>query len=228
MPSLVRRAIAECIGTLLFVFFGCAAIVMNADQNARYNIFGIAMVHALALSLAITLTMAVSGGHMNPAVTIGLAAVRRIGVLDAAVYIIAQLVGAVAGAALVKADVMPNVGYLFGFGTPEVRDNITLAQACLLEALFAFLLMSAVMTTAVAKTAPRLAGFGIGLTLIPIVMVGGGLTGGVANPARAFGPALVSGHMSMQAVWWIGPIVGALAAALLWNYVLFSAEERAA
>ena len=90
-----------------------------------------------------------------------------------------------------------------------------------------FFLMSAVMATAVSKHAPKIAGFGIGLTLIPGIVVGGPLTGGALNPARAFGPAIIAGNMQAQAVWWIGPIVGAVVAALLWKHVLLAKDDVA-
>jgi glycerol uptake facilitator-like aquaporin len=88
--------------------------------------------------------------------------------------------------------------------------------------------MSAVMGTAVARNAPRIGGFGIGLTLIVAILVGGPLTGAALNPARAFGPALLSGSMTAQMVYWIGPIVGAVLAAVLWDRVLLAGERESA
>ncbi|HEX3928853.1 MAG TPA: aquaporin [Gemmatimonadales bacterium] len=228
MPSLARRAVAEMFGTALFIFFGCAVVIMEPFPHARFGVFGIAATHAFALALLISMTMGVSGGHLNPAVTIGLAAIRRISPLDAFVYVVSQLAGALVGAAAVRTLMSYSVGSVVGFGTPMLAEGLTITQACTLEAIFAFMLMSGVMATAVARNAPKIAGFGIGLTLIPIIMVGGPLTGGVANPARAFGPAVITGNMTAQAVWWIGPIIGAVLAALLWNYVLLGRDEAAA
>jgi len=208
------------IGTALLVFFGAGVVIMNAFPKANFGVFGMGVAYAVATALAVTVTMAISGGHLNPAVSIGLLVVRKLSPLDTFVYVVSQLAGALAGAALVKALIPNNVGYLVGYGTPSLYELVTVPQACALEAVFTFLLMSAMMVTVVNRTGPKLAGFGVGLTLLPIVLVGGPLTGGLANPARAFGPAIISGVMTAQAVWWIGPIVGAVVAALVWQFLL--------
>ncbi|MGI8819080.1 MAG: aquaporin, partial [Gemmatimonadales bacterium] len=95
-----------------------------------------------------------------------------------------------------------------------------IGQAIGIEVVLTFFLVSAVFGTAVSPDAPRIAGFGIGLVLLFDILVGGPLTGAAMNPARAFGPALVSGQWLGQGVYWIGPIVGAILAALVWQYVL--------
>lgn len=222
MPSLARRCTAEMIGTGFLVFFGCASVIMNAFPGAGFNVFGIAMVHAFVLSLGVSMTMGISGGHLNPAVTIGLLSVQRITLRDAFAYVVSQLAGALVAAFIVRAAVAPNVGAVAGFGTPHVSSDVSFPHAIFLEAIFAFLLMSGVMGTIVSPRGPKIGGFGVGLTLIPIVMVGAPLTGGVANPARAFGPAVVALIPTAQAVWWIGPILGAIAAALLWHHIILA------
>ncbi|HEY4102176.1 MAG TPA: aquaporin [Gemmatimonadales bacterium] len=227
MPTLARRAIAEMLGTAFLVFFGCGVIVADFFPGAGYHVFGIAMVHAIILSIAISVTMDVSGGQLNPAVTLGLLAIRKIDGRDAFVYILSQLVGALVAAFLVRSFLAPNVGHVVAYGTPTLNSTITLGNGIVLEAIFGFLLMSGVLGTIVARNAPRIAGFGVGLTLIPIIMVGGPLTGGVANPARAIGPAVISGTSTALAVWIIGPIVGAVLAALLFQYGIWGKEEIA-
>ncbi len=226
MPSLARRAVAELIGTAILVFFGCSAIIMEPFPGAHFGVFGVAMVHAIALAIAVTITMNISGGHCNPAVTLGLLSIRRISGGDAFIYVVSQLAGALVAAALVRATMPANVGGLatIAYGTPMINGQLSVMQAIGIEAVLAFLLMSAVMGTAVAANAPRVAGFGIGLALIPIIMVGGPLTGGVVNPARAFGPAVISGTFVSQAIWWIGPIVGAVIAAMVWQHGLLRGE----
>jgi MIP family channel proteins len=227
MPTLARRAIAEMLGTAFLVFFGCGVIVADFFPGAGYHVFGIAMVHAIILSIAISVTMDVSGGQLNPAVTLGLLAIRKIDGRDAFVYILSQLVGALVAAFLVRSFVAPNVGHVVAYGTPTLNSTVTLGNGVVLEAIFGFLLMSGVLGTIVARNAPKIAGFGVGLTLIPIIMVGGPLTGGVANPARAIGPAVISGTSTALAVWIIGPIVGAVLAALLFQYGIWGKEEIA-
>lgn len=225
MSSLARRATAEMLGTGFLVFFGCGAIIIDNYPGARFNVFGIAMIHALILSLAISMTMGISGGHVNPAVTIGMLIIKRIAPVEAFVYIASQLVGALVAALMVRTFLPDNVGRLVAYGTPVINNYLTFGNAVAIEAIITFLLMSAVMGTMVATNAPKIGGFGVGLTLIPSVMIAGVLTGAAANPARAFGPAVISGKFTAQAVWWIGPILGAVLAALLWEHVLLKKSE---
>ncbi|HQW65843.1 MAG TPA: aquaporin [Gemmatimonadales bacterium] len=227
MRPLVPRVIAEMFGTFVLILFGAGSAVINSFPNAQYGVFGIAVVHGIALAIAISATMAISGGHLNPAVTIGLLSIKKISAPDAFAYVVAQLSGGLLGALAVKTLVAPNVGRVVGYGAPALHNTMTITTGIALEAILTFFLMSAVMGTAVSKHAPKIAGFGIGLTLIPGIVVGGPLTGAALNPARAFGPAIMSGSMQAQAVWWIGPIVGAVVAAVLWNYVLLGKEEAA-
>jgi MIP family channel proteins len=227
MAALYRRLTAEFLGTFALVFFGCGAVVMDSFPGARWGVQGIAMVHAVILAIAVSATMGISGGHLNPAVTAGLAAVRRISPKDAAAYIGAQLVGAVVAVLLLKSVIPASVARITSWGTPALASQMTFSSGVILEAILTFMLMSAVMGTAVLRSAPKIGGFGIGLTLIPAIMIGGPLTGAALNPARAFGPALVSGTFTAQAMYWIGPIVGAVIAALVWQKVLVGEEEVA-
>ncbi len=224
MSTLARRATAEMLGTGFLVFFGCGAVIMSFFDGAKYGIFGVAVIHAFILSLAITMTMGISGGQLNPAVTLGLLSIKKIAPTEAFIYIASQLVGAIAAAMLVRTLIAPNVGSVVGYGVPMLHSSVTFGQAIAIEAIITFLLMSGVMGTIVATGAPRMGGFGVGLTLIPSIMVAGVLTGAAANPARAFGPAVISGNFTAQAVWWIGPIVGAVVAAQLWDKVLLKKE----
>jgi aquaporin Z len=105
-------------------------------------------------------------------------------------------------------------------GTPALAAHVTLTQGIALEALFTFLLMSAILGTVVSAQAPKIGGFGVGLAVLAAALMGGPLTGAALNPARAFGPALVAMEFHGQAVYWIGPILGAVLAALLWKHVL--------
>lgn len=228
MRPLAPRVLAEMFGAFVLIFFGTGSVVMNSFPNAQYGVFGIGMAHALALAIGITATMAISGGHLNPAVTLGFLSIRKISVADAFAYIVAQLAGGLLGALAVKSFIAPNVGRVVGFGTPSLHSTVTFTDGIVIEAILTFFLMSAVMGTAVSKLAPKVGGFGIGLTLLPAIIVGGPLTGAALNPARAFGPAVIAGNMQAQAVYWIGPIVGAVAAALLWNFVILKGEDAEA
>ncbi len=222
MPSLTRRVVAEGVGTFALVFFGCAAVLVNVYPGAKYDLLGIALVHAVVLGVMITATMNISGGHLNPAVTIGLWSGRRIEGRTAAAYVAVQLVAGVLAALAVRLLVPANVSRIGTLGTPAIASTMTLGAAIALEALLTFFLVFAVYGTAVAPTAPRVGGFGIGLVLFFDIMIGGPLTGAAMNPARAFGPALVSGTWYAQIVWWVGPILGGVAAAQVWERVLLA------
>ncbi|HET9064854.1 MAG TPA: aquaporin [Gemmatimonadales bacterium] len=220
MPSLTRRTVAEMFGTFALVFFGCGVVVMDSFPGARAGLLGIALVHAIVLSIAVSATMFISGAHLNPAITIGMLAIRKITPRDALAYIVGQLAAALLAIAVARMLLPVSIGDLVSWGTPALSPRVTFQQGIAIEALLTFFLMSAVMATAVAPNAPKIGGFGIGLTLFFTIMVGGPLTGSALNPARAFGPAIISGNMTAQAVWWIGPIIGCVIAALLWQHVL--------
>ncbi|MBA3444426.1 MAG: aquaporin [Gemmatimonadales bacterium] len=221
MPSLGRRLVAEALGTFGLVFVGAAVVVVNGGfPNSGIGLLGIALAHAVVLSVMISATMTISGGHLNPAVTIGLLATRRIDLVAAGAYIVTQLAAACAGAFLVKLLLPPTAIRSAMLGVPVIASNVTLGQAIGIEAVLTFFLVSAVFGTAVSPDAPRVAGFGIGLVLLFDILVGGPLTGAAMNPARAFGPALVQGEWLGHVVYWVGPILGAVVAALLWQYVL--------
>jgi aquaporin TIP len=221
MPSLARRLTAEALGTFGLVFVGAAVVVVNGGfPNSGIGLLGIAWAHAMVLSVMVSATMTISGGHLNPAVTLGLLATRRIDPVSAGAYIATQLAAAVVGALLVQALFPPNAVRSALLGVPVIASSVSLGQAIGLEAVLTFFLMSAVYGTAVSPDAPRVAGFGIGLVLLFDILVGGPLTGAAMNPARAFGPAVVSGEWLGHLAYWIGPILGAVAAALLWEYVL--------
>lgn len=220
MATLPRRLAAEAFGTFGLVFIGSAAVIVNSFPNGGYGTLGIALAHALVLSIMVTATMNISGGHLNPAVTFGLLVARKIDWRTALPYIGAQLAGAVLAAVLVKYVIPANVGRILSFGTPAIATSVTFAQAIAIEAALTFFLVSAVFGTVVSPEAPKVGGFGVGMVLLFAILVGGPLSGGVLNPARAFGPALVSGNWLGQAVWWVGPLLGGSAAGVLWRFVL--------
>jgi aquaporin TIP len=221
MPSLARRLLAEALGTFSFVFVGAAVVVVNGGfPNSGIGLLGIALAHGIALSVMISATMTISGGHLNPAVTVGLLIARRIDPASAAAYIVTQLASASLAALLVKVLLPVAAVRTALLGVPVIASSVTLEQAIGIEAILTFFLVSAVFGTAVSPDAPRVAGFGIGLVVLFDILVGGPLTGAAMNPARAFGPALVSGQWLGHVVYWVGPIAGAILAALLWQYVL--------
>lgn len=225
MQSLFRRSLGELVGTFGLVLFGAGSVATQVMPNGASGILGIALAHGLVLAVLVTALLGISGGHLNPAVTLGLLVARRTEARTAAAYIVAQLAGAVLAALLVR--MLFPIGMVRGIslGTPTIANAIQFHQAILMEAAMAFLLVSAVFGTCVNPAAPRIGGFGIGLALTVDILVGGPLTGAAVNPARAFGPALVSGNWVAHAAYWVGPILGGVLAALLWEYVLLKGVE---
>ena len=187
MPSLLRRSLAEaCWVPFALVFIGAGSVHHSIIPDARYGLLGIALAHGLVLAVMITATMAISGGHLNPAVTVGLLVVAATSRQTAGAYIVAQLVGAVL-AALRSSGLSVRWCAAWSAGHPDDRQQLTVPQAILVEALLTFFLVSAVFGTCVNPEAPKVGGFGIGLLLLFDIMVGGPLTGAAMNPARAFG-----------------------------------------
>src|SRR2546426_456345 len=175
---------------------------------------------AAAPDVVVSMTMNISGGHINPAVTAALWVADKVDGRTALTYVAAQLVGALVGAALVKGLLPLAAVRVTLAGAPKLADTVTFMQGIWIEAMLTFFLVSAVFGTAVSPEAPKIGGFGIGLAVFVDALVGGGLTGAAMNPARAFGPAIISADVHGQAVWWIGPLLGAAAAGWLWRTVL--------
>jgi MIP family channel proteins len=222
MVPLSRRLVAEFLGTFALIFIGCGSVI--ADNYARFGLLGIAMAHALVLGVMITALMNISGGHFNPAVTVGLLVGKRIDTATAGTYVVVQLIGGIVGALLLRLVLPAAIVKVTTLGAPSLAPGMGFWQAVGMEAVLTFFLVSAVYGTAVAKNAPKVGGFGIGLVLLFDILVGGGLTGAAMNPARALAPALISGSWTAHAVWWIGPLLGGVIAGLLWDRVLLKGE----
>jgi aquaporin Z len=219
-PKVLRPLVAEFVGTLLFVFLGVGSIVVNAASNNALGALGTALVHGVGMSILVTMTMTISGGHLNPAVSVGVWLAQKIDGRTLGQYVLAQILGAVVGALLVKGLFPTMAARVTSLGTPQLSGTLGLFEGIAIEALLTFFLVSAVFGTAVSPQAPKVGGFGIGLAIFVGALVGGALTGAAMNPARAFGPALVAWEWHGQAVYWIGPLLGATAAGALWKFVL--------
>ena len=224
MRQKIRPLVAEFIGVFMLVFIGGGAMIMNVYKDGAVPLGGLAAAFGLAYAIAVTATLNISGGHINPAITAGLWSIGRIDTLKAVLYVVAQLLGAVV-AALVLRWLMPvSAGHNALYGTLKVADDITIPGAILIEAFLTFFLAFAVMGTAVDPAAPKVGGFGVGLTLWACILAGGPLTGAALNPARAFGPALIAGEWHAQFAYWVGPIIGAIVAMQVYERVLLKKE----
>jgi MIP family channel proteins len=216
-----RNAIVELIGTFTLIFVGAgAAIATTSQAQPGGNLVAIAFANGLAIGVMVAAAGHISGGVYNPALTFGLVAARRITISRGAYYIVSQLVGALLAALALKVLFPPAAVNAVNLGTPAPGAGIGDPAALLAEAIMTFFLMYVVFGVAVdLRGARAIAGLMIGLTITIDVFVGGGLTGAAMNPARWFGPAIVAGLASNWWIYWIGPIVGAVVAALLWNDV---------
>jgi aquaporin Z len=212
----LRNSIVEFIGTFALIFVGAGSIIATGGQN----LVAIALAHGLAIGLMVAAAGHISGGVYNPSLTVGLMATRRIGVNRGLYYICAQLVGALVAALALKALFPAAAVSAVNLGTPAVGSGVGTGAALLAEIIMTFFLMYSVFGVAIdLRGARAIAGLVIGLTITMDIFVGGGLTGAAMNPARWFGPAIVQGAFADWWIYWVGPIVGAVLAALLWNEV---------
>ncbi len=231
-----RAWFAEAIATYALVFFGPLAIILAAVAfGTGLSIQAIVMIslaHGAAIGLMVYTFGHVSGAHINPAVTISMLVTRRIGIKDGIAYIIFQLIGAIAAAASLKA-ILPDLGAKVNFGTqggPSELLNHSVISGLAVEIILTFFLVTVIFMTAVHKKAPAgMYGLAIGGMIFLIHLVGVPLTGASVNPARTFGPALISGYWDYHWIYWAGPIIGAIIAGLIMNYVFVKkAEQQAA
>jgi glycerol uptake facilitator protein len=244
--SLMKRSLAELVGTFLLVFFGAgsAAITLMIARGTSppsppnpFNIgigalgglgdwFAIGMAFAIAIAASIYALGRISGAHLNPAVTIALWATKRFPTADVGPYIAAQLVGAALASFLFAACVGMDAVNVGGLGATAPFPGISYAQAILAEAIGTFLLMLTIMGVAVDERAPPgFAGLIIGLTVGGIITTTGNIAGASLNPARTFGPYLGDYILGQNSLWQffpiyiVGPIAGALIAAFLYDYL---------
>jgi MIP family channel proteins len=220
-----RHFVAEFIGTFALVFVGGAAIMIAKDTNSPAGLLGIAFAHGLILAVMVSALMRISG-HFNPAVTLGFVVTRRIEIPMAGVYILAQIIGAIVGAYVLKWTFPFALFEATRGGGQAVALQVTGGQAFLLEFIATFFLVIVVFGTAVDPKAPRIGGLAIGLVVAADILAIGPLTGGSMNPARSFGPAVASGVFEAQMIFWLAPIAGALVAALLYEYLFLRREEE--
>lgn len=214
-----RHFIAEAIGTFALVFVGGASIMLARDTvNSGGGLLEVAFAHGLILAVMVSAFMRISG-HFNPAVTLGFLVTRRIEPMMAGVYIIAQIIGAILGAYLLKFTFPFTLFEVTHGGGQALALQVSGAQGFALEAVATFFLMLAVFGTIVDPKAPRIGGLGVGFVVAADILAIGPLTGASMNPARSFGPAVASGFFEAQLLYWAAPILGAVIGALLYEYL---------
>jgi MIP family channel proteins len=221
-PSFIKPCVAEFIGTFALIFVGVGAI--HNDPG----LLGIALAHGLTIAVMVSATGAISGGHLNPAVTLGVLVGRRMELPKAVAYWIAQLLGAfVAGLLLLNllGGGLQSGADIVSRGTPDLASGVGVVRGTIIEAVLTFFLVFVVYGTAVDSRAPRIGGLAIGLTVALDILVGGPLTGAAMNPARTFGPALASAHWNNHLVYWMGPMLGGALAGLVYGRFLIKEDK---
>ena len=228
MNLLTRQCVVEFIGTFSLTFIGAGAIIATGGDN----LVAIAFAHGLALSMAVYASGHISGGHINPAVTIGMLVTGKIKPPAAAAYIVVQLLGATLAAFILNSCLQGTEA--FGEAVKTVKLGATLgalntsenvATVIIIEAILTFLLVTTIFAVAVDKRGPKnIYGFAIGLTVCFDILCAGAYTGASMNPARSFGPALIGGHWDIHHCYWIGPIVGGVLAALVYDRVVIGKD----
>lgn len=224
----MRQSVAEAIGTFALIFIGVLSIAAAGIAGAPAGLVTLASIglaHGLTIAVMVAALGAVSGGHFNPAVTLGFVVAGKMKPALGLIYWVAQLIGASAAGVLLASLFGP--GPVAG-GTPDLGPTVGVGAGIILEAVATFFLVLVVFGTAVDERAPAgVFPLAIGLTIALDIMAIGPLTGGAINPARAFGPALASGHWNHHLVYWLGPLIGgALAAFVRHHYLLTVSTPR--
>ena len=229
-PHILGAAIAELVGTFILVFAGTAvavgAVLSRPTAGGAYDSLAVALAFGLALAVVVSSVGHVSGAHVNPAVTLGMAAAGKFPWRFTPIYIAAQLAGAVLAA----------LATWLTFGGAGARSEASLAatypargvgdlQAFAVEVLITFVLVFVVMAVATDERAPAaIAPVAVGFALAVGVFIAGPVTGGAVNPARALGPMLVAGDLTSVWLYILGPIVGGVLGALLYDRFMAQTE----
>ncbi len=212
-----RALVAEFIGTFTLIFIGVGSIVADYLTAGKVGLTGIALAHGLAIGVMVSATAAVSGGHLNPAVTIGLWSAKKINTVNALGYVVAQCLGAIFAAFLIKLSVPADALASVGMGTPSLGHGVTVQMGLVTETILTFFLVFVVYGTAVDARAPKCGGLFIGLAIVLDILMGGPITGAAMNPARYIGPALLGGGLQNAWIYWVGPVVGGVLAAQIYK-----------
>ncbi|MBI2078074.1 MAG: aquaporin [Euryarchaeota archaeon] len=218
-----KPCIAEFVGVFTLVYIGAGAIVATGGTN----LVAIALAHGLALAVMITALAHISGGHFNPAVTVAALFTKRIQWELGLLYIIFQLLGGIFGAFLLVASFPGNAWEPVKLGTPAVV-GITAANAVIVEAVMTFFLVFVIFGVAIdgRNLMKAVGGFAIGLTVTMDILMGGPITGAAMNPARAFGPALLSRTWEGQLIYWAGPLLGGIMAGLVYDNAFLQPTKK--
>ena len=214
----IKNLVAEFVGTFTLIFIGAGALAIG-----QANLLEVALAHGFVVVTFIYAYGHISGTHINPAVTLGFLVAGEIGFGVAIGYWIVQCLGGILGAVVLNA-VLPTPGDLGVTVLTTVSNGgaftVTAMQGFIVEMILTFFLVNTIFSTAVSGKAGNFAGLIIGLALVFCILMGGPLTRASLNPARTLGPAIVSGNYTDIWLYFVGPCVGALLAALFYVGVL--------
>ncbi|MGH2546668.1 MAG: MIP family channel protein [Actinomycetota bacterium] len=219
---MTQRLVAEVVGTFTLIFIGAGSIVAASEAGLGVGGAGlitVALAYGLAIGVMVSAVGHVSGGHFNPAVTVGAWVARRMSTGAAVAYVVVQIAGGLLGALALRLVLPGSAWDPVTLGTPLVTPGIADWQAIAIEAILTFLLVWVVFATALDPEGSfgKIAGLAIGFTIAMDVMMGGPFTGAAMNPARSIGPAVVSGELTGVWVYILGPVIGGTVAALLYD-----------
>ncbi|MBL0271938.1 MAG: MIP family channel protein [Chitinophagaceae bacterium] len=225
----MKKYFSELVGTMCLVLFGCGAAVIsggNAAGLSGLGLLGISFAFGLAVVAMAYTIGGISGCHINPAITIAMLVAGKINAKDAAGYIIAQMIGAVAGAGILFVIASGQDGYKMGewalgsngWGVGYL-GAYSVTAAFITEAVFTFVFLYVILNVTSKHGNSQMAGLTIGITLVLIHLVAIPITGTSVNPARSFGPALFAQGKALSQLWlfFAAPVAGAVAAALVWK-----------
>jgi MIP family channel proteins len=216
MEKALKPCVTEAVATFAFCFVGAASIINSA------GLVGIAIAHGCMMAVLISALGHISGGHNNPAVTFGVWLGGKISGQKAVLYVVSQLIGAVVAGLMLRMVFPEATWQATKLGTPMLSPGVSMGAGILVETVLTFFLVLVVYGTAIDDRGSwkAIAGFGIGLTIMCDVLMGGPLTGASMNPARTFGPALAGGYWANHIVYWIGPLLGGGLAGLFYSRFL--------
>ncbi len=224
-----KKYIAELVGTFALVFIAagslCADFSLRQTGGQGLGLLGTSIAYGVVVIAVIYAISYISGSHVNPAVTISFWITKRMDPNTAIMYIVSQIAGAsLAGLAL--KTLFPDALNTLYLGTSMLAPGVTVARGILMEFIITFLLVFTVYGTLVDRRASAgFAGVAIGLVVLFGSLIGGTISGGAANPVRVFGPAIASGQFTHHYVWWIGPILGGIAAGFVYDKVFADSKK---
>jgi MIP family channel proteins len=228
--NMPQKFVAEFVGSFALVFLSAGSICANqflrTSGQAGIGLLGIALAHGLAMGIMVTSLGHISGGHFNPAITIGFWVTRKLSTMNTLAFWAAQLAGAAAAAYSLR--LLPfDVWTAVQLGTPDLASGISRTTGMIFESIMTFFLVFVVFATCVDAHGAfnKIGGFAVGLTITTGALFGGPFTGAALNPARAFGPALAANHWTNHGVYWIGPLAGGVAAGWLYDMLFLKKEQ---